>query len=192
MDKRQYLARLRDSLAGLPLPEVEDIIRDHEEHFRIGAESGKSEADIAVSLGMPEEIARQYRSETPAGVPVVEGPVDRTKMWVAGAILIALNVTVLATPVVSLFWLWLASWIVAWVAAILGAVIIVAGLVTIPVPILNFFASPFLVFFGTGALLLGIGGTMLLSVVTPLAVRIIKWWVNFNIDLARRAGGVHA
>ncbi|HOW50943.1 MAG TPA: DUF1700 domain-containing protein [bacterium] len=192
MDKRQYLARLRDSLAGLPSPDIEDIIRDYEEHFRSGAESGKSESDIALSLGMPEEIARQYRGEAPVGVTVVDGPVDRTKMWIAGAILIALNVTVLATPVMSLFWMWVASWIVAWVAAILGVVIIIAGLVTLPVPILNFFASPFLVFFGAGALLLGIGGTMLLSALTALAVKAIKWWVNFNIGLARRAGGAHA
>lgn len=61
MDKKEYLERLRALLKGLPADEVEDIIFDYEDHFNAGVEDGKSEEEIAESLGDIKSIGKQYR-----------------------------------------------------------------------------------------------------------------------------------
>lgn len=190
MDRSMFISRLRDSLSSLTYKEIEEIVADYEEHFRAGLEKGKTEAEIAVSLGSPEEIARQYLGEK-AGKSVPAKP-DNTRMWVAGAILIAANVIVFFTPLLTLFWIWFALWAVSFAAVAVGFVIAVAGLVNVTIPVLNFLLAPFLTLFGTGTVFLGIGMIIVLGWVTKFAVKIIKWWVNFNIDIARKAGGVNA
>lgn len=191
MNKSLFIARLKDSLSGLPVKEIEDILNDYEEHFRIGAENGKSEAEIAISLGSPEDIARQFRGEQSIVKSVTAKP-DHTKMWVIGTLLIAVNVMVFFTPLLTLFWVWFALWAVSFAAVAVGLIIAVAGLVNVTIPVLNFLLAPFLTLFGTGTVSLGIGMIIVLAWLTKLAIRVIKWWVNFNIDIARKIGGVNA
>lgn len=191
MDKKLFIARLRDSLSGLPAIEIEDILRDYEEHFRIGAENGKTEAEIAVSLGLPEDIARQYSGEQPAQNNSASQP-DRTKMWIVGALLIALNVTLFLTPLLSIFWLWFALWAISFAAIAIGGAVTIIGLANITIPILNFLVAPFLALFGTGTLSLGIALIIIMSWLTKIVTRGLSWWVKFNIDIARKAGGVNA
>lgn len=192
MDKALFITRLRDSLSGLTFKEIEDIIADYEEHFRIGLEKGKSEAEIAVSLGSPEEIARQFTGDKGAGSAAASKTPDKTKVWVVTAVLIAVNVMVFFTPLLTLFWIWFALWAVSFAAVAVGLVIAVAGLINVTIPILNFLLAPFLTLFGAGTVSLGIGMIIVLGWLTKLAVRAIKWWVNFNIDIARKVGGVNA
>jgi uncharacterized membrane protein len=191
MDKALFITRLRDSLSGLTFKEIEDIIADYEEHFRIGLEKGKSEAEIAVSLGSPEEIARQYTGDKAGNTAASKNP-DKSKMWVVAAVLIAVNVMVFFTPLLTLFWIWFALWAVSFAAVAVGLVIAVAGLINVTIPILNFLLAPFLTLFGAGTVSLGIGMIIVLGWLTKLAVKGIRWWVNFNIDIARKVGGVNA
>ncbi|HPS30504.1 MAG TPA: DUF1700 domain-containing protein [bacterium] len=191
MDKALFITKLRDSLSGLTFKEIEDIVADYEEHFRIGLEKGKSEAEISVSLGSPEEIALQYTGEKTDRAESSKNH-DKTKMWVVAALLIAVNVTVFFTPLLTLFWVWFALWAVSFAAVAVGFIIAVAGLINVTIPILNFLLAPFLTLFGTGTVSLGIGMIIVLGWLTKLAVKAIKWWVNFNIDIARKAGGVNA
>lgn len=60
MNKKEYLAKLRMYLQGLPISEIEDIISDYEEHFNIGISKGKSEEEISMELGDPKEVALNY------------------------------------------------------------------------------------------------------------------------------------
>jgi len=62
LNRVDYLSKLEKLLNHLPKEEKDDILYDYEEHFRFGIESGKSEGDIASSLGSPESIAKQYRA----------------------------------------------------------------------------------------------------------------------------------
>ena len=41
----------------------EDIVRDYREHFQAGRAAGRGEEEIAASLGRPEDIAREFRSQ---------------------------------------------------------------------------------------------------------------------------------
>ncbi|HSW60217.1 MAG TPA: DUF1700 domain-containing protein [bacterium] len=191
MNKALFITRLRDSLSSLTYKEIEDIIADYEEHFRAGLENGKTESEIALSLGSPEEIARQYTVDKAGNAAVSKDP-DKTKMWVVAAVLIAVNVMVFFTPLLTLFWVWFALWAASFAAVAVGFVIVIAGLINVTIPVLNFLLAPFLALFGAGTVSFGIGMIIVLGWLTKLAVRAIKWWVNFNIDVARKVGGVNA
>ncbi len=59
MTKEQFLHELDTSLRGLSKEEKQDILHDFEEHFEIGKLDGKSEDEIARSLGTPNQIAKE-------------------------------------------------------------------------------------------------------------------------------------
>ncbi|QKY71494.1 HAAS domain-containing protein [Lentibacillus sp. CBA3610] len=59
MNKEQFLKSLEKELEKLPQAECEDILQDFGEHFDIGAEEGKTEEQIANSLGTPQQIAKE-------------------------------------------------------------------------------------------------------------------------------------
>jgi uncharacterized membrane protein len=64
MTQEKFLGQLKRSLSGLPAEEKRDILYDYEEHFRIGREEGKSEEQIADSLGNPRILGRSFRIES--------------------------------------------------------------------------------------------------------------------------------
>lgn len=59
MNKEQFISHLHRSLKGIAEEEREDILHDFEEHFFSGQEMGKTEEEIATSLGSPEKIAKE-------------------------------------------------------------------------------------------------------------------------------------
>ncbi|SHH95067.1 DUF1700 domain-containing protein [Sporanaerobacter acetigenes] len=61
MNRKEFIGTLRANLKGLPQEEIDDIIYDYEEHFRIGLSQGKFEEDIARELGDPRNIAKMYK-----------------------------------------------------------------------------------------------------------------------------------
>lgn len=74
MTKIEFMSRLNDALSSLPQQERTEILNDYEEHFRIGAEMGKSEAEIAGALGSPEELGASYVEGEPIEPPIHEVP----------------------------------------------------------------------------------------------------------------------
>ena len=63
MKKYEFMYRLDRALGALSEEEKNDIINDYEEHFRIGAEEGKTDDEICATLGAPEELAKSYLEE---------------------------------------------------------------------------------------------------------------------------------
>lgn len=63
MKKADYINNLRFHLSGLPVPEIEDIVRDQEEHIREGLAAGRSEEDVIQSLGDPKLFATSIKAE---------------------------------------------------------------------------------------------------------------------------------
>ncbi|MBU9710223.1 DUF1700 domain-containing protein [Bacillus tamaricis] len=59
MNKIQFLTELSSSLKSLPLDERAEILEDFEEHFAVGAQEGKTEEEIAASLGHPQQISKE-------------------------------------------------------------------------------------------------------------------------------------
>jgi uncharacterized membrane protein len=63
MNEQEYIRVLRSRLEGtIPREEVEDIISDYAEHFRMGKESGRNDEELWRSLGSPDDVAREIRA----------------------------------------------------------------------------------------------------------------------------------
>ena len=60
MNKNEFIEILKSNLSKLPKDEIDDIIYDYEEHFRIGLENGKAESEIFSELGNPKAISKQF------------------------------------------------------------------------------------------------------------------------------------
>ncbi len=67
MNQETFMQQLKSSLKGLPAAETDEIVSDYREHFAEGAAAGKSESDIAKSLGNPATIGRSYRVDHALG-----------------------------------------------------------------------------------------------------------------------------
>lgn len=62
MSKTKFLEIFRKQLKGLPEKEINEIIYDYEEHFNIGMNEGRSEEEIASSLGNPRLLAKEMKA----------------------------------------------------------------------------------------------------------------------------------
>ena len=60
MTKKEYIEALDQYLVTMSASEKADILSDYEEHFRVGLENGKTESQIAASLGSPYDVANQF------------------------------------------------------------------------------------------------------------------------------------
>lgn len=61
MNKTEYLTKLTNELGHMPYGDVKDIIQSIEEHFEEGISEGRSEEEIAESLGDPKELAVEFK-----------------------------------------------------------------------------------------------------------------------------------
>jgi len=64
MNKKEFLKILSRELRGIPEEERSDIIIEYEEHFEAGINRGRSEKDMANSIGNPVVIARELKAAT--------------------------------------------------------------------------------------------------------------------------------
>jgi uncharacterized membrane protein len=62
MSQQTYLASLKRSLSGLPGDQVEDILRDYEQHFADALHRGRSADEVARALGDPRKIALEFKA----------------------------------------------------------------------------------------------------------------------------------
>lgn len=63
MTRALFLSRLRQGLKGLSPEEIGEIAADYEAHFADAVEAGRSDADVAASLGDPLQLGRELRME---------------------------------------------------------------------------------------------------------------------------------
>lgn len=69
MTRKEYIAALDQYLVTMSASEKADILSDYEEHFRVGLENGKTESQIAASLGSPYDVANQFLEGEKPKVP---------------------------------------------------------------------------------------------------------------------------
>jgi len=61
-NEQEFIRILRSRLEGtLPRDELDDIISDYAEHFAIGKANGRTDEELWVSLGSPDDVAREIR-----------------------------------------------------------------------------------------------------------------------------------
>lgn len=60
MRKAEFLNTLEQFLSNISVEERNEILYDYEEHFQMGLEQGKTEEEIAASLGDPKNLAKEF------------------------------------------------------------------------------------------------------------------------------------
>lgn len=132
MNKEQFLSRLSSSLKRLSPAEQQDILRDFEEHFAIGAEEGKTEEDVADSLGSPNQIAKEllasYHLEKVESTAST-GNIFRAVWAVAG--LGFFNLVIVLGPFLALVGVVVAGWVAA-IAFITSPLLVLLNIVIYP------------------------------------------------------------
>ena len=75
MTENQFISELETAIGRLPAEERDDILIDIREYFSNGREDGKTDDEIATSLGSPTKIAEDLlasytfvESETPSEI----------------------------------------------------------------------------------------------------------------------------
>ena len=124
MTKEQFLKQLHAGLQKLPQEERKDILHDYEEHFFLGMKEGKTEEEIANSLGAPQQITKEllasYHLEKVKN-KVSTGNIFRAVWAVIG--LGFFNLVIVLGPFIAAAALILSGWIVG-VSFILSPILI--------------------------------------------------------------------
>lgn len=63
MSRTLFIARLRQGLKGLAPNEIDEIVMDYEAHFSDAVAAGRSEIDVAASLGDAMQLGNELRAE---------------------------------------------------------------------------------------------------------------------------------
>jgi uncharacterized membrane protein len=128
MTRQDFIARLRQALAGAPEPARSEHLADYEAHFDEGVAAGRPEAEIAAALGDPDRLARELRAE--AGLRRWES--ERNPEAAVAAVfavlgLGAIDLLILLPILVTVVSLLCAGLIVAVVVFVAGAAVLVVG-----------------------------------------------------------------
>lgn len=87
MDKKEFLENLSKYLRGIPGEDEQDITSDFEEHFEMGKKEGRTEEDLAKSLGDPKALANQLR----ASIMVARAEKETTPINITRAVFASLG-----------------------------------------------------------------------------------------------------
>ncbi|POF28187.1 DUF1700 domain-containing protein [Roseibium marinum] len=63
MTQEQFLKELRRALAGLPAPDIEDIVADYQSYFADALSAGRKVEDVVAAHGDPQRLAQELRAE---------------------------------------------------------------------------------------------------------------------------------
>lgn len=180
MTKDQFLKQLRAGLQKLSIEEQQDILHDYEEHFFNGLEEGKTEAEIAASLGSPQQIAKEllatYHLEK-AENAISTGNIFRAIWAVIG--LGFFNIVIVLGPFIALAALIVSGWIV-------GASFLLSPLLVVVDSILQPSGFAFFQLF-MSILLVGLGIFIVIAMyyITKLSMNGFVKYLKFNAKLVK-------
>ncbi|MDD4137648.1 MAG: DUF1700 domain-containing protein [Methanoregula sp.] len=181
--EQEYIRILKSRLEGtLPHDELDDILSDYSEHFRIGKADGRSEEQLFRSLGSPEDVAREIR----ATHFVKKAEDNRSCKNIFHAVLATLglglfNLVFVLIPFILLVVLLLVVFIVGIVFAIVGPVAFFSSVLQIAgIPAFAIWQFPVAgVFFSIGitslGLLLVLGDYYLARFFYHIGIRYLRW-----------------
>ncbi|MCC3357159.1 HAAS signaling domain-containing protein [Bacillus sp. REN16] len=132
MNKIKFLSDLERQLRKLPKDEKADILQDYEEYFSIGVEEGKTESQIAASLGSPKQLAKELLAAY--HIEKMEEISSTRNMFRAVWAVIGLgfvNLVIVLGPFLVVVFLLLAGWI-SGVAGILSPLLVIINTIINP------------------------------------------------------------
>ena len=183
MNKQQFLNRLDQSIQALSKEERQDIIHDFEEHFAFGEEEGKSESEIAASLGSVEKIADELLAAHQVEEDIMETTSNNTAKSVAITIgLILFNLIIVVGPFFGLIGVLFGGW-VASISFVLSPILFLINIIIYPGIFMMFELFVVIGLCGLG-LLIGI----LMFLASKGIFNLTKRYIQFNVQLVK--GGV--
>lgn len=200
MRKADFLDRLRNALAGLPSETVDEILADFDEHFRVGLASGRPEEEIALELGIPEDLALAYRETADRTVPSTAagaGPAESVasshredggekaaRIVFAVLALLFFDLVILLPLLAVLVTVLAVLWAIAAVLLCLGPALVIAG-----VAFSAAVASPGLLLasicFGIALLALAILGILGMAWTTRGFILVIRFLVRLHMRIVK-------
>jgi uncharacterized membrane protein len=182
-NEQEYIRILRSRLEGtIPRDELDELLSDYSEHFRIGKANGRSEEELFRSLGSPEDVAREIRATHL--VKRAENVKSCGNLFHAVLATIGLglfNLVFVLVPFILLVVLLLMVFILGIVFTVFGPVAFVYSVLQIAgIPAFAIWRSPAAgVFFSIGittfGLLLVIGDYYLARFFYRIGIRYLKW-----------------
>lgn len=183
MNKEQFLDNLERALGKLSQGEREEIIRDFQEHFLIGVEEGKTEEEIAKSLGSPQQIAKEllatYHLEKVTATTST-GNMIRAVWAVVG--LSFFNVAIVLGPFIGLVGILFGGWVTG-VSFIASPILVLINTAIYPETFVSFE-----LFFSIALSGLGIFITMGMFFATRAFMNLFVRYLKYNVDLVK--GGI--
>lgn len=194
MNEQGFIREMQSALGGLSHDQREDILAEYRSHFFEGKERGKTEEEIAQSLGEPRAVARAYLAEyhfqafrSPAPGQSMGTSVSHLvrAVFVTFSLLffnffLMLIPVLLYTVFISVFWILLGSLIFVGLAFLMVA--IVGGSDSF---ILSDISSQLAVgFYSLAAVAAGSLGVIGLFYITRGSVRALMKYIRLNINLA--------
>ncbi len=182
MDEHKFIIELEKALSKLPKTQRDDILADYRSHVFEARERGKSDAEIAESLGDPKTLARSFIAEyhirslrpTAEGQAVSQTIYHMFRAFLVVTAILLFNFFFMLWPFLFVAFLLLLGWLVA--ASLAGVsfsamIAIIFGKLTGGV-VLSLPSKFALAFFS----LAGVGLGVLLAL---LAWILSKWFLNF-------------
>jgi uncharacterized membrane protein len=194
-NEQEYIRILRSRLEGtLPQEELEDLVSDYVEHFRMGKASGRSEDELWRSLGSPDDVAKEIR----AMHLVKKAENVKSCGNILHAVLATLglglfNLVFVLAPFIVLIMMLLVVFIIGVMFAILGPVALVYSVLQLAgLPAFAIWLSPIAgVFISIGitslGLLLIIGDYYLSRFFYRVGIRYLKWNIRVITGTAGEA-----
>jgi uncharacterized membrane protein len=183
MTRADFIAKLRQGLAGMPEAARAEIVADYETHFADGAAAGRSESDIAVGLGDPERLAKELRAE--AGLKRWE--TERNPEAAAAAVfavlgLGAIDVLVLLPILIGVVSVLFAFLFAAIAGFVFGAVILALS------PFGHDPGGPWAgLLFGLGLMALSVTNGSILTLVSVGLINALVWYGRLHYRLLKPA-----
>lgn len=205
MTRELFMNELYRYLSVLPDIERREVMADYEEYFEVGKAEGRSEDEIADSLGDPELIATELVDNLSNKI-IVEEDKDRmnssgyntnntnsnykatsnngTSRALIAILLIFANMTFVLGPYLAVAGVLLSFWIVAGAFTFSGAAVIIAILCKGIFPQIHIGVSIGTAFFISLALsALGILLLRLMNNITRGFIKLTQRYIEFNLDV---------
>jgi len=192
MNKDTFLSELKRSLGRMPESERKDVLYDYEEHFRMGAADGKSEEQVAASLGNPRLIGKSYAIDSlledrKDGREATAGSVVRAVF--ASISLTFFNLIFILGPFVGLVGVMIGLWATAISLPIAGVSAVLSPIAALIVPQwvnLSGIGVAIWVFAGIGIAAIGVLAVIGMYLLSRLFLRGTAAYVKLNARIVTR------
>lgn len=194
MKRQDFIKNLRNELFGIPMVDIEDIIRDQEEMINDALKAGRTEESIIQSFGDPKELARSLKAEIKIERANDEKKLGKQVHGVFGAVgallvLAPFNLIFVLSPFLAVLGVMFAGWMLAVGMGVLAILLFGAFLLeflfigtALTVQLSTFFT--FLGCIGLAALFI-LGMYYVTKMVFKLILSYLRWNLNFIQNQAR-------